>query len=259
MSLKNEAEVSNTVDNDNDDEKDNGFLPISPASTPFQSFTNLQSFNADQFLSEHSEIGKDEYKDFLPLPDTMFTFNVNLTFTSILPDKYFYIMKNHFKVLFKITYPESFFEKVYRSEEYQTILGIDKSSKELLCFAVIEIRDNNHSADILALGVIKEYQNKKLGSKLLQKILEELTLIGVNNVFLYVQQINENAIRLYTKFGFQIDEDLNDYYNFDDENECKAYKMKKTLVPQKFWVFDIFQRITDKIFCKRNSRIDTRQ
>jgi ribosomal protein S18 acetylase RimI-like enzyme len=98
---------------------------------------------------------------------------------------------------------------------------------------------------------VKEYQNKKLGSKLLKKIIEELTIKGVNYITLIVQKNNTFAIKLYKNFGFKIDNFLPNYYTFESSSEKDAYEMKKTLKNQGFWIFDVFKYISDSICPQR--------
>jgi ribosomal protein S18 acetylase RimI-like enzyme len=131
---------------------------------------------------------------------------------------------------------------------------MDKGSKELICFAVIDINQVERSADILALGVVKEYQNKRIGSAILKKTLEELTSMGIQCVNLIVQINNTNAIRLYDKYGFTKLQILENYYSFENPRDNTAQLMSKSLVSKKFWIFNVFKRITDKVFLRDNTQ-----
>jgi ribosomal protein S18 acetylase RimI-like enzyme len=157
---------------------------------------------------------------------------------------YFTSMKKHF-IIFKIKYPQSFFDKVFNGE-YKVLYGVERSSNILTCFSVINIIDKN--AEILAMGVIKEYQNRKVGSKLLKKVCEELTGSGVITVRLIVQCTNDVAIALYKKFEFIVEKNIKGYYRDLKSDNSNAYLMKKELVKKKFLIFKVFKRITDKIF-----------
>jgi ribosomal protein S18 acetylase RimI-like enzyme len=165
-----------------------------------------------------------------------------LIFTSTLTKKYFLTLKSHFPLLFSIRYPDSFFQSIYNNS-YYTILGLDIATKELTSFAVIDIKSN--IAEVLALGVIKEYQNKRVGSNLLTKVLEELVVFGVKRVKLIVNSNNQNAIKLYKRAGFiEIDEDVNYYRGLEN---CKGIYMIKTLVVERFWVFKVLRNFTKKL------------
>jgi ribosomal protein S18 acetylase RimI-like enzyme len=207
-------------------------------SQDMHSMSNLQSFNdmlSQQQIREDVRHNLDVTAQYFI--DVIFTTNVERNNTLL-------ILKNQFLLLFKVLYPEEFYDKI-KSKEYCTLLGLEKSSKQLVCFSVIEIKQNKKKATVLAFGVIKEYQNKKVGTKILQKTLEELTIMGIETVNLIVQQANENAIKLYKKFGFEIQKEMNDYYHYlESDREKAAYLMKKILihrVPANFGFFDFFK------------------
>jgi ribosomal protein S18 acetylase RimI-like enzyme len=220
-------------------------------SQDMHSLSNLQSFNdiASQNLAQ------EDCGDNLDITTQYFT---EVTFTSnVEQDNHLQILKNHFLLLFKVHYPDEFFDKI-KSKEYKTILGLEKSSKQLICFSIIHIKENKKKAALLAFGVVKEFQKKRIGSKILQKTLEELTVMGIETVTLIVQQTNANAVRLYKKFSFEIEKEMNEYYhNFEDQREKSAYLMKKTLIYKihsNFGFFDFFRSLRMKITPKTNSK-----
>jgi len=252
-SIKPSEQFGESIFNLDDDE-----APFdAPTSNNLISLSNLQSFS--EFNDPNSAYMairelKNESHDSIKLPDSIYPkCSIKLTFTSTIAYKNYQIIKNLFLLIFKVVYPEEFFRRMYE-KTYFTILGMDKGTKEIISIAVIDVKQDKKSADILALGVVKEYRNKKLGSILLKKVLEELTVMGISESKLIVQCVNESAIRLYQNFGFFIDKTLEDYYNFENSIENKAYLMKKTLISKKFWVFDVFRRITDKIFLRDRER-----
>jgi ribosomal protein S18 acetylase RimI-like enzyme len=248
--IKNEVKEPKELKNDANLKED---IDESKFSNQFPSFSNLQSFN--EFVVPDNSILKDPCRDIMQIPETLVTqCKISLIFSSNITYKNFQIMRNQFLLIFKVAYPEDFFKKIY-DKKYFTIFGMDKSSKELICFAVIDIKLEEKNADILALGVVKEYQNKKIGSCLLKKVLEELTCMGINNSNLMVQQTNQNAIKLYKKFGFRIEKNFDDYYNFKSERENQAFKMNKTLISKKFWIFGLFKKFTEIVSLKKNTNI----
>jgi ribosomal protein S18 acetylase RimI-like enzyme len=207
-------------------------------SQDMNSMSNLQSFND---MSSQQQV----YEDCRHNLDVTAQYFIDVTFTTnVEKNNTLQVLKNHFMLLFKVLYPDDFYDKI-KSKEYCTLLGLEKSSKQLVCFSVLEIKQNKKKASILAFGVVKEYQNKKVGTKILQKTLEELTIMGIETVNLIVQQTNENAIRLYKKFGFEVQKEMNQYYQyFESDREKAAYLMKKILihrVPANFEFFDFFR------------------
>jgi ribosomal protein S18 acetylase RimI-like enzyme len=206
------------------------------------SIMDLQSFNND--LLEKSYTGRQEAITF---SDLKVTSSLGLMFTTKFSNKIFLQLKKQFLVLFKVTYPEEFFKKVHE-KKYHTVIGLEAESHELVSFCVIDINKSEHKADILALGVLKEYQGKGVGSRLLQKVLEELTLLGISEVGLIVQAVNINAIRLYNKFGFLTTDMLPSYYYYLSGEDSKAFSMQKNIVKKQFWVFNVFRKITERLF-----------
>ena len=135
-----------------------------------------------------------------------------------------------------------FFNDVYK-RKYHSIIGIETGTKEILCFSHIDIDKSNKTAKIQTLGVIKEYQNNKIGTQLIKKIIEELMVFGIKNISLIVQETNTVAIRLYTKHGFEIEKEMNDYYGFNNKRENKALLMILSFNVKKNW----FTNTIDKI------------
>ena len=197
------------------------------------SFSKCESYNEVDFLikSEENLSNTNEINE-----------NSEIIFTTKFQMKNFAVIKNHFNTLFKISYPEEFFEKIL-NKTYHTIVGITKNFKDLICFAVLNIENNNKIAEILSFGVIKEFQGKKFGTKLLNKIIEEMKILGIKNISLIVQVTNGIAINLYKNFGFEtVKEDSNYYHILEGENR-KAFYMRKSIVQEQFWIFKVFRNI----------------
>ena len=79
---------------------------------------------------------------------------------------------------------------------------------------------------IISIAVLSEYRNKGIGSALLTKAIELMKEnYDIKKVYLEVRVSNEDAIRLYNKFGFRIKDVISHYYR-DGED---AYLMEKKL------------------------------
>jgi [ribosomal protein S18]-alanine N-acetyltransferase len=75
---------------------------------------------------------------------------------------------------------------------------------------------------LYSLAISNDFQNKGLAKKLLEFSFEELK--DKNKDFsLEVKKTNESAIKLYKKFGFEVNKELKDYY----ENEDGYLMLKK--------------------------------
>ena len=162
-------------------------------------------------------------------------------------------LKKHHSTLFKIKYPEEFFNKI-NDNKYFTLFGFDNYSNELVCFAVIDVRLQIKTAEILSLGVVKEYQGYKVGSTLLKKIIDELTVMGIIKIKLTVSATNFPAIKLYSKFGFYTYREDKFYYRGLENDDMKALFMLKEIIVKKFWLFEVFRKITRRalfnLYCK---------
>lgn len=199
------------------------------------SFSKCESFKEIDFLAKT----EDNFNSIKTLP-----WDSDIIFSSKMNSRQFQIMKNNFNTLFKISYPEDFFQKI-QNHQYKTIIGFNKCF-DVICFAIINIDNRHKQADILSLGVLKEFQGKKFGSRLLQKVLEELRIMAIKEISLIVQKTNTVAINLYKKLGFDIfKEEPNYYFVFEGENR-KAFIMKKLNIQEQFWIFKIFKNIAKK-------------
>lgn len=75
---------------------------------------------------------------------------------------------------------------------------IEKEGDGPVCGYAI-YRQEDGLLDLLRLGVHPEHQGRKIGSRILQRLLET-----EEHAILTVGKANERALRLYLKFGFQI-------------------------------------------------------
>ncbi|MGQ9733918.1 MAG: GNAT family N-acetyltransferase, partial [Candidatus Bipolaricaulia bacterium] len=82
-----------------------------------------------------------------------------------------------------------------------------------------------HIGHVMNLAVDPSYRHQGRGAELLQAGLTYLKGLGAKQVELEVRTENEEAIRLYRRFGFTIDRLINHYYSDGDD----AYLMKKPL------------------------------
>lgn len=196
------------------------------------SVSKLQSFS--------SNIGKDPLTRLI---DNSILANGSppITFTSKITNKILQTLKMQFQLLFPVPYPSSFFKKI-ASGYYHAIIAFDKTTKEIYGFCVIELSHLDKKATILAIGVMREHQNKKMGSAILKKSIEEITILGMNEINLIVQNVNYIAKKLYYKFGFFECRTIPDYYNvLEKEEEKVGVEMKKEIrkEKEKIWLKDI--------------------
>jgi N-alpha-acetyltransferase 30 len=72
------------------------------------------------------------------------------------------------------------------------------------------------------LAVHKDYRNRGIGTKLSQLLLDEMILVGVDEIVLETEDSNFSSLNLYEKLGFARDKHLPNYYL----NGSGAYRLK---------------------------------
>ena len=82
--------------------------------------------------------------------------------------------------------------------------------------------------ELLDIGIAAEYQGRRLGSELLQRMMELARSINMQRMFLEVRPSNVAALALYSKHGFREIGLRRGYYAAGDERE-DAIVMERTL------------------------------
>ena len=83
---------------------------------------------------------------------------------------------------------------------------VAKDKEKVVGFAVYGLsRDEDlmEAGEVVAIYVLKEYYNKKIGYRLMNEAISRLG--EYNTVFVWVLEKNERAIRFYQKYGFEFD------------------------------------------------------
>jgi len=85
---------------------------------------------------------------------------------------------------------------------------------------------------IMTLNVLKAYQRRTLGSQLIRWCNEKAEgesgkADDVREIYLHVQTSNDGAIAFYKSFGFEVTEQINNYYKTIDPPD--SYVLRKQL------------------------------
>ena len=83
---------------------------------------------------------------------------------------------------------------------------VAKDKEKVVGFAVYgpsRDEDLTNAGEVVAIYVLKEYYNKKIGYRLMNEAISRLG--EYNTVFVWVLEKNERAIRFYQKYGFEFD------------------------------------------------------
>ncbi len=90
---------------------------------------------------------------------------------------------------------------------------------KILGFIII-IKDRADRANLVNLLIFPDYQRKGLGELLLSNVIKLIKLHHpeIGKIVLNVKNSNQRAIKLYQKFGFQIKNELENYYESGDNS-----------------------------------------
>ncbi|KAF2560328.1 hypothetical protein F2Q70_00014220 [Brassica cretica] len=84
----------------------------------------------------------------------------------------------------------------------------------------LETKGGTMRVYIMTLGVLAPYRGIRIGSKLLNHVLDMCTKQNVSEIYLHVQTNNDDAIKFYKKFGFDITDTIPDYYINIEPRDC---------------------------------------
>lgn len=96
---------------------------------------------------------------------------------------------------------------------YSKIIAYEEDNK-VVGFLVYDLIYER--CEIEYIAVKKEYRNRKIGSKLLEYVINDCKLNNIVNISLEVNINNISAINLYKKFSFKIAAIREKYFNNDD-------------------------------------------
>ncbi len=86
----------------------------------------------------------------------------------------------------------------------------------LIGYAAIGVKASTKDAWLISAGVIEAHQNRGVGAELLKACDKYCEYSLVETCRLTTDPDNANAIRLYERFGFQVETELRDYYEAGD-------------------------------------------
>ena len=102
---------------------------------------------------------------------------------------------------------KEYFENLITNEE----IYIAKVDKEIVGYIIFNIKEKENPSmryrkqlNIDAICVDERYRGKGIGTKILENIKEIAKTKGCTDLYLTVNQENENAIKVYEKFGFKV-------------------------------------------------------
>lgn len=124
---------------------------------------------------------------------------------------------------FEFPWDEPDFKRVWKSTRTASIVA--EIDKELVGYLFYDVAKTNY--EIMSLNVKKEFQRKKIGSKLIDVLLTRLgQSYHKNHVLVSVRETNLSACQFFRSQGFQAFEIVKNAYQ---EVHDDAYRMKYKL------------------------------
>lgn len=138
---------------------------------------------------------------------------------------------------FPITYTQEFYEKV--SEKFAKFSRLfyyqDVPLGGLVAkMTTKEDEKNGYEADnihLMIILVLQNYRRRGIASQILAFLESEIAKekISVKTIFLHVLKDNQPAIEFYKLNGFEITDEIENYYTMKDGSKKSALKMAKFL------------------------------
>jgi ribosomal protein S18 acetylase RimI-like enzyme len=97
------------------------------------------------------------------------------------------------------------------SEAYATT-HVAVEGAQIVGWAIMLWKRKSHVGHLHSLGVRREWQGHGIGPKLLDLIEAEATERGCDRVSLYARATNEQAIRVYSRRGYETVKVIKDYF-----------------------------------------------
>lgn len=132
---------------------------------------------------------------------------------------------------FPITYADGFYKDIVKAKN-ESLNKFAYHNGFIIGAICCRVQEN--SVYIMTLGVLPSYRGRKVGSKLVQSVLDyaaseeskKLVKEGINEVMLHVQISNQDAINFYERLGFEKGEMVENYYKRIDPPHCYILRKK---------------------------------
>ena len=120
-----------------------------------------------------------------------------------------------------VIYSEKFYTYLTDMRRYSKLAYV----KDILVGAISCKEDTNKNGEkecyIMTITVLEPYRRCGVGSQLLQRATQDcMVQRDVKKMTLHVQQGNDSALNFYAKHGFQVVEELKDYYTDLQPSGC---------------------------------------
>ncbi|GER32501.1 N-acetyltransferase NAT13 [Striga asiatica] len=135
-------------------------------------------------------------------------------------DKNLMQLKKLNSVLFPVRYNDKYYADVLASGEFTKLAYYCDICVGSIACRVEKKESGGIRVYIMTLGVLAPYRGLGVGTKLLNHVLEICMKQSIGEIYLHVQTNNEEAIKFYKKFGFEITETIHNYYTNITPPDC---------------------------------------
>ncbi|CAH9131581.1 unnamed protein product [Cuscuta epithymum] len=148
-------------------------------------------------------------------------------------DKNLMQLKKLNTALFPVRYNDKYYTDALASGEFTKLAYYSD-----ICVGAIACRIEKKEGGavrvyIMTLGVLAPYRGLGVGSKLLNHVLDLCAKQCISEIYLHVQTNNDDAIKFYKNFGFEITETIQNYYTNITPPDCYVVTKVITQIQEK--------------------------
>lgn len=135
---------------------------------------------------------------------------------------------------FPVTYQEQFYTDLLKAMDYSRLGFYCDILVSSICCRLEERAESlgGKALYIMTLSVLTPYQRRGMASQLIEWVIEkaqskEAQPDEVQEIYLHVQTSNTSALSFYKSFGFEVTEEIKNYYKKIEPPDC--YVLRKSL------------------------------
>lgn len=126
---------------------------------------------------------------------------------------------------FPVHYEDRFYQDLFKSLEYSKLGYFADVLVGSICGRLEPLADGGKALYIMTLSVLKAYERRSLASQLVKWTIDKAEgkqgqTDEVQEIYLHVQTSNTGALDFYKKFGFEIKEEIKNYYKKIEPPDC---------------------------------------
>jgi len=133
---------------------------------------------------------------------------------------------------FPVHYTDQFYQDLLKFLDYSRLGYYADVLVSSICCRLEDRQGGGKSLYIMTLSVLKPYQRRNLATQLIQWAIDKAEgkdgqQDDVQEMYLHVQTSNASAVSFYKMFGFEVTEEIKNYYKKIDPPDC--YVLRKPL------------------------------